>query len=239
MKRLTIILLFLVSTFLVGQTVFAQSDDATVTDETVSSQTTTVQYCLNYEDYVAGNWQTIGPIEVTTYSRARQFWWGGKDFRFQSEDKDVEKLLKKKAFAILHEGTLLLNTRTFKDRGTRFRSGYARALPTTDGRFVLLYYNVKSLNMQVAMAGGFFGMVGGLTVGALNNQNMKSNVCYLITPGEKKALIINDKMMTQLTTEANQPDLMTKYMMFESKDERMSAYHVIPILEELGIVQNK
>ena len=239
MKRIVLALLIATAALMGGQSAFAQDNDTTSTDEAVSTQMTTVQYCLSYDDYVAGNWQTAGPIEVTTYSRARQFWWGGRDFRFQSSDKATEKLLKKKAFAIVYDNTLLLNTRSLKDRGTRFRSGYAHALPTTDGRFVLLYYNVNDLNMQVAMGGGFFGMAGALTVGVLNNENMKSDVCYFVTPGQKKALIVNDKMMNQMLTDANRPDLQSQYMQYPSKNDRISAYHVIPILEELGILQQK
>lgn len=80
-----------------------------------------IKYCNSNEELAAGEWKTADSVTVITKTRNQQMWWGGNDFRFDSHDKQVKKLLKKDAFAIMYGDTLLLNTRPYKDRGCAFR----------------------------------------------------------------------------------------------------------------------
>jgi len=237
MKKLTLSLLFFTAAILGGQTAYALENDSISTKEIVKSQMVDIQCCMSYDDYAAGNWQTIGPLKMTTKGRASQLWWGGKDFNFETDDHATSELLRKKIFAINYGDTLLLNTHSYWDRGSRLRNGYAQALPTTDGRFVILYYNVRNVNTAVIMSGVLLGLAGSIASTALTKDDIKQDVCYLVTPGQKKALIINDKMMMELTTKANRPDLMEEYQQSKYQDERISANHVIPFLQEMGLLE--
>ncbi|SFG53130.1 DUF6563 family protein [Prevotella sp. KH2C16] len=231
-KRKTLGLLVLLLSVLGSYPVFAQDDMSTTNDTIVSNQTTNVESCATYEDFIANNWKTVGPVEVKTKSRSRQFWWGGKDFKFDSEDKAVKTQLKKETFAIMYADTLLLNTRFYKDRGTKFGNGYARALPMVDSRFIMIYFNVSEIASRQTV-GGMFGLLGSLAVAASSSAIMNENVCYIITPGQNKALIIDDKKMKELM--ADKPDLLEKYMSV-GKKKRSNAENVVPLLEEAGLI---
>lgn len=191
-----------------------------------------IKYCNSNEELAAGEWKTADSVTVITKTRNQQMWWGGNDFRFDSHDKQVKKLLKKDAFAIMYGDTLLLNTRPYKDRGCAFGNGYARAFKMSDGHLLLTYLNVKEMTSR-ATIGGMFGLIGALATAAASKKVASQNVCYVITPGNKKALIVDEKLMAVLLNDY-QP-LLDEYRSVEKK-KRLHAETVMPLLKKAGLL---
>lgn len=204
----------------------------TNTIKVVQKVPTCIKYCTNYDDMMAEKWQQADSVQVFTKSRAKQMWWGGNDFKFDTGNKHTNKLLKKYAFAVMYNDTLLLNTGLYTDRGVRFNTGYTRGYRMKDGRLLITYFNVKEAGSR-AMMGGAFGLVGSLIASASNSKLIKQDVCYIIMHGEKKAFIIDDKQMSTLL--AGRQDLLSEYYAVEKKN-RLHADVIMPLLEKAGIL---
>ncbi len=209
----------------------AQTDDTYNAQQETKHRVTTLSYCLSHDDFVAGRWTQLDSVLVVTKSRSKQMWWGGKDFKFDSDNKATRKLLKDQAFAVLYHDTLLLNTRGLKDRRAIFGKGYAHAYPMKDGRLLMLYYNVSKMSSKSAVA-GMFGLVGGLAMAASTSKLAQQDVCYIVTPGEKKTAIVNAELMEQLL--ADHPDLLKEYQQIDKKSQ-LNAELVMPLLQKAGL----
>uniref|UniRef100_A0AB33J080 GLPGLI family protein n=1 Tax=Prevotella sp. GTC17254 TaxID=3236794 RepID=A0AB33J080_9BACT len=218
-----------------GENVCAQTNEAYDTNSLDSTSTmTTVQYCATYDDLKAGHWSNIDSVMVVTKSRTKQMWWGGKDFKFDSDNKATRRLLRKEAVAVMYRDTLLFNLTHLKDRGTAFGRGYARGHKMADGHYLILYFDVAKMHAK-SMAAGMFGLVGGLAMAASSNKLVKQNVCYIVTPGEKKVTIINEKVMPDLLKD--HPDLLEEYNQIKKK-ERTYAENIVPLLQRAGVLDD-
>jgi len=211
--------------------IFAQTNDPQTANES-GKITTSIKYCANYEDFQSNHWKQVDSVLVITKSRNKQMWWGGKDFKFDSDNKDIKNLLKKEAFAINYHDTLLINTHPYKDRGTTFGNGYARIFNIKDGKLLMTYYNVSEMSKN-AMIGGMFGLVGSLAMSATNSKIAKQNVCYIITPGDKKAVIIDAKVMEELLKDHQ--TLLDEYLAVK-KSERLNEEVVLPLLKKAELL---
>lgn len=211
--------------------IFARTNDVQTANKS-DKTTTSIQYCTSYEDLKSNNWKQADSVQVVTKSRNKQMWWGGTDFKFDSDNKATRQILKKDAFAINYNDTLLVNTRSYKDRGVAFSNGYARAFCLKDGRLLMTYFNVSKMNAKAAI-GGMFGVIGALAVSASAAGIAQQDVCYIITPGQKKTLIIDDKLMNELLKD-NQ-SLLDEYNQIEKK-ENQNAEIVIPLLKKANLL---
>lgn len=218
---------------------FTAISSATLTAQTTENSNTeektfiNIKFCNSHEDFDNGNWNEADSIQLITKSRSKQMWWGGGDFSFDSEDKELKKKLKKEVYAVMLDDTLLLNTRPYKDRGAKFPKGYARAYRMNDGRLLMTYTNVKNMNMR-AMTGGMFGLVGGLVAGASGEKQAKRDVCYIVSPGNKDAEIIDKDVMTELLKD--NPDLLEEYNEMDKK-KRLLAENIMPLLRKAKLMK--
>jgi hypothetical protein len=211
--------------------VAAQGEDSTAIEATVESMEH-VKYCLSYDDMRAGNWVDAGQVKVIRASRNKQMWWGGKDFKFKSDRKDVAHALKKEAFALLYNDTLLINTAPYKDRGAKFGNGYAHLRMMKDGRLLMTYFDVHKMQKK-ALTGGMFGLIGALAVSSSGSKLVNHDVCYIVTPGEIKAKFIDAETMEELL--GSDSDLWHQYHEMD-KEERVHAEVVIPLLHKAGLL---
>lgn len=228
-----VVFMFVSVLSLLGQNVYAQTSEVNDTISQDSTSTiTTVNYCTTYDDLQAGHWSSVDSVEVVTKSRTKQAWWGGKDFKFDSDNKATKRLLKKEAVAVMYRDTLLFNLNHLKDRGTLFGKGYVRAHKMADGRYLILYFDVAKMNTKMVV-GGMFGLIGSLAASASANKVAKQTVCYIVTLGEKKVKIIDEKVMLSLL--AGRPELYDEYYK-TNKKECTYAEHIVPVLKKAGIV---
>lgn len=232
MKRICLrIVMTLFVAFFAVCPIDAQVEDSTNVEATVESEVH-VKYCLSYDDLRADNWIDAGKVKVIRSSRNHQMWWGGKDFKFKSDRSEVVRVLKKEAFALLYNDTLLINTRPYKDRGVKFGNGYAHLRVMKDGRLLMTYFDVHKMQSKAVM-GGMFGLIGALAVSSSGSKVANHDVCYLVIPGEKKAKYVDAETMEELL--GSDSDLWHRYSEMDKK-ERVDAGVVIPLLCEAGLL---
>ena len=112
----------------------------------------TIKYCDSYKDLHYGNWHTADSVWVIIKSNTKKHVNGGVYYKFNSDNKKLEKHLLKKAFAVSYNDTLLINARTYK-----VTSGYAHGFRMTDGRIVFKCfrgYNPSEAVIAVSAMGG-------------------------------------------------------------------------------------
>lgn len=196
------------------------------------------RYCNTYEDFLEGKWQQLDSIYCKSHSKSRQVWWGGSDYTLTTGDKELDKTLKKMAFAVMIADTIYLNCRNLRYEKTSFGSGYSKARRIGDNSLLLVHRVIgKSALKDEVLSSLVFGVVGeAITV----NKQVKNQVCYIISSGanEKGRIdirMINDSLMDQMLQ--GREDLQKEYYAEENKSKRLLAVHVIPILEKAGLFE--
>ena len=200
---------------------------------TVSSQ---CRYCNKYEDFLEGRWEQLDTVYFSSHSKKHQVWVGGNDFTLKAGDKAIDKILTKKAFAVMQADTLYINCRNLRFEKTRFGKGYTKAIRM--GKNDLLFVNKmigRDAQTNAAMTGFFFGLIGGAIVAS---DQVKQQVCYVISNGadEKghiRIRLIEDGLMDQMIV--GHDDLHDEYYTEEDTSRRLQASHVLPILEKAGL----
>lgn len=192
----------------------------------------TIKYCDSYEDLENDNWQTADSVWLVTKSRSSQYWSGGGDYNFKSDNEDVKNHLKKKAIAVMYNDTLLINARLYN-----VSSGYARGYRMVDGRLVFEYFPKDKLSFVVVTGAGVTGgLMGGVMTGLMNEDVVLQNVCYLVTPGKRSVVIIGKKEMKELLKD--HPDLLAEYKTLKRKYMR-DADIVLVLLRDANLLKGK
>lgn len=189
----------------------------------------TIKYCDSYEEFNNDNWHTTDSVWLITKSRSKQYMNGGGDYEFKSDNKELNKHLKKNAFAVMYNDTLLINAWIYK-----VATGYARGFRMTDGRIILRYF--PKGNPYYTGVGIMGGLMGGLATVAMNAPKAHLNVCYLIAPGERYSKVVDKKMMTEWLKD--HPELLTEYNAVKKK-ERNNADIILPLLRKAKLLREE
>jgi light-regulated signal transduction histidine kinase (bacteriophytochrome) len=109
---------------------------------------------------------------------------GGNDFTLKAGDKAIDKILKKKAFAVMQGDELYVNCRNLRFEKTSFGKGYTKAIRMGENDLLLVNKMIgRDAQLNAAMTGFFFGAIGAaLVAGDL----AKQQVCYVISNGANK-----------------------------------------------------
>lgn len=196
------------------------------------------RYCNTYEDFLEGKWQQLDTINCKSHSKSRQVWWGGSDYTLTTGDKELDNILKKKAFAVMIADTLYLNCRNLRYEKTSFGSGYSKARRMGENSLLLVHRVIgKSAMKDEVLSSLVFGVVGEAIT---SNKQVKQQVCYVISNGanEKGRIniqMINDSLMNLMVQ--NREDLRKEYYAEENKSKRLLATHIVPILEKAGLFE--
>ena len=196
------------------------------------------KYCNTYEDFLADRWQELDTIYCDSHSKTRQLWWGGNDYKLTTGEKAIDKILKKKAFAVMRDDTLYVNCRNLRYENTRFGNGYTKAMRI--GQRSLLFVNkiIGSEAQGNVMRSQFlFGVIGSMITAS---EQMEQQVCYVISfgannNGEISIRLIDDRLVEQMITDAHHYDLYDEFYAEKDPEKRLLAKHVIPILEKAGL----
>lgn len=196
------------------------------------------KYCNTYEDFIADRWQKLDTIYCDSHSKTRQLWWGGNDYKLTTGEKAIDKILKKKAFAVMRDDTLYVNCRNLRYENTRFGNGYTKAMRI--GQRSLLFVNkiIGSEAQGNVMRSQFlFGVIGSMITAS---EQMEQQVCYVISfgannNGEISIRLIDDRLMEQMINDARHNDLYDEFYAERDPEKRLLAKHVIPILEKAGL----
>lgn len=84
-----------------------------------------------------------------------------------------------------------------------------------------------------------FGAVGAM---AAANQQIKNQVCYIISSGANSKgrvniRLVDDNLMEQMIAGANHYELTSDFYSVKDTEMRLLANHVIPILEKAGLLK--
>ncbi|GEM_PF-1127235 len=192
------------------------------------------KYCLSFADYQAGWWTDAKDVAKVTRSLSKVKWSGGTAIRFESPDKNLNRILKSEAFALIMNDTLYVNLRNKRHSGAKWGSGYALAYPFDNNKQLLFLerYVSSGQNMKVMMGTFAAGIIGGLAM--TNSLDWKGKECFLIGSDSPETTYIGSEKVEELLKD--KPDLLKRYSTFQSKKERRDAYNIMPLLIEAGLV---
>ena len=194
------------------------------------------KYCLSYDDFMADNWIEIPDVSWTERNLSAKFWWGGSDYKLKTDDSELEKILNKKAFAVMKDSTLLINTNKMALNGYLLGKGYTEARRIRKGKLFFVSAPTDG-ESQVATAQFWGGMAAAAMV---REKQIKKPLCYIVSHGplDKNGHIsvrlVNDTQMGLWLI--NQQDLYNLYMSEKKESKRIRASHIVPILEQAGIL---
>jgi hypothetical protein len=195
------------------------------------------RYCKNYDDFVAGQWTELPTLNVIGHSVSHQVWAGGNDYKFDTDDKTTNKILKKEALLVEYQDTLYVNLRNLRYKKALFGNGYAQGLVYDKDKILFVTHRIGSAVDGKRFASTFFlGFVGA----AISETSIRNDrVCYLIDnngDGKKTQIVLlDDQFMNELLSKNSR--LMERYKEKKKQKERESAANVLPILKELGLVE--
>ena len=195
------------------------------------------QYCNTYEDFIEDHWQKVDTIYCAPRSNEQQMWWDGSKYTLSTGDKSIDKFLKKKAFAVMINGTLYVNCYNLQYNFDRFGKGYVQAMRIGQ-RSLLVVCGVHSRWSSNPSAVVAFGVVGAALLSPLQNY------CFVISSGANErgkinVRLIDDELMEQMIADANHYELNNEYYAELETERRLQSEHVIPILVKAGYIKSQ
>lgn len=220
--------------------------------QTAQSQT---KFCKSYAEYKAGQWKPYEQLTDDKKPDSCRIKYDGVDFSIKTDDKEVNKIIKKDVFLMSVDNQLFINSRTLRDEDGDVLpiSGYTRALPYKDNKLCVICYKVTLGDLlDLVNVGLDIGLLatGHYTAGSLflaadllltNDDLMEKHIVYLLDkgPNEKGKISmtrINDQFMEELLR--SDPVTYEQYFGNKKKGDRQSAANILPILVKKGLIHD-
>lgn len=214
-----------------------------------------VKVCMNYADFKADNWKPYESLTEDKKPDSCRVKYDGIDFTFKTDDKEVNKILKKDVFMLSFDGQLFVHQRSLRDEDGDVLpvNNYLRALPYKGGKLCVVCYKVTlgdvldlvNIGLDIALIASGSTTVGSLFLAAdllLTNDNlMEHHILYLMDkgPNEKGKIQmtrINDQFMEKLLRD--DPVTYEQYYGRGKKGDRQSAANILPILVKKGLISD-
>ena len=203
-----------------------------------------VKYCMNYTEFVKGQWKTAEHVSVANKNEAMKRIVQSSDYKMEADDEALEKLLNKKAFAVEIDHSLYVNCRTFRHQGVRFGAGYALAFRLGNDKLCVVNRKVgTSTLIETGVVSGLTSftplVVSAIASAGLTEVQLANQVCYMVdseasSNGKTKVTQIGDQLMPELL--GNQKALLEKYNAAGDKRTRQSALNVLAVLHEAKLI---
>lgn len=204
-----------------------------------------VKYCMNYTEFVKGQWKTAEHVSVANKNEAMKRIVQSSDYKMEADDEALEKLLNKKAFAVEIDHSLYVNCRTFRHQGVRFGAGYALAFRLGNDKLCVVNRKVgTSTLIETGVVSGLTSftplVVSAIASAGLTEVQLANQVCYMVdseagSNGKTKVTQIGDQLMPELL--GNQKALLEKYHTAGDKRTRQSALNVLAVLHEAKLIK--
>lgn len=204
-----------------------------------------VKYCMNYTEFVKGQWKTAEHVSVANKNEAMKRIVQSSDYKMEADDEALEKLLNKKAFAVEIDHSLYVNCRTFRHQGVRFGAGYALAFRLGNDKLCVVNRKVgTSTLIETGVVSGLTSftplVVSAIASAGLTEVQLANQVCYMVdseagSNGKTKVTQIGDQLMPELL--GNQKALLEKYNAAGDKRTRQSALNVLAVLHEAKLIK--
>ena len=204
-----------------------------------------VKYCMNYTEFVKGQWKTAEHVSVANKNEAMKRIVQSSDYKMEADDEALEKLLNKKAFAVEIDHSLYVNCRTFRHQGVRFGAGYALAFRLGNDKLCVVNRKVgTSTLIETGVVSGLTSftplVVSAIASAGLTEVQLANQVCYMVdseagSNGKTKVTQIGDQLMPELL--GNQKALLEKYHAAGDKRTRQSALNVLAVLHKAKLIK--
>ena len=204
-----------------------------------------VKYCMNYTEFVKGQWKTAEHVSVANKNEAMKRIVQSSDYKMEADDEALEKLLNKKAFAVEIDHSLYVNCRTFRHQGVRFGAGYALAFRLGNDKLCVVNRKVgTSTLIETGVVSGLTSftplVVSAIASAGLTEVQLANQVCYMVdseagSNGKTKVTQIGDQLMPELL--GNQKAVLEKYHTAGDKRTRQSALNVLAVLHEAKLIK--
>ena len=204
-----------------------------------------VKYCMNYTEFVKGQWKTAEHVSVANKNEAMKRIVQSSNYKMEADDEALEKLLNKKAFAVEIDHSLYVNCRTFRHQGVRFGAGYALAFRLGNDKLCVVNRKVgTSTLIETGVVSGLTSftplVVSAIASAGLTEVQLANQVCYMVdseagSNGKTKVTQIGDQLMPELL--GNQKALLEKYHTAGDKRTRQSALNVLAVLHEAKLIK--
>lgn len=198
---------------------------------TVNAISAKSRYCLTYEDYLANRWTNISTVSVFSQNVNKHDWLDGSIYRLSTGAPATDKILKKKAFAVMKDSLLLINVHNLRCEGNSFGNGYTEAERIGQRKILItgIPNNGKAHAKQDEAQ--FWGGIIARAVVASNQR--KHPVCYIISKkannkGRIEVKIVDDREMNHFLL--NHEDLLKEYYTEEKESKRQRSSYILPLL---------
>lgn len=200
------------------------------------------KFCKSYEDFIDDHWEKLDTVYCKKNRRNQKFWWEGNDYNLTTGNKDLDNILKKKAFIVMQADTAFLNLHNIKHDKLSICRAFTKAKRFNEHGLIFTHPIInKKILQEMTSAGFMLGTIGRLSVTADYADKI---VCYVISSGaDKKGNIdtrmIDDEMIDEMMDKNIIKDgkLYLEYLSEGKKVKRMLAPHIIPILEKAGLLK--
>lgn len=194
------------------------------------------RYCLTYEDFMSDKWIEIPEVILEERTQSAKFWWGGSDYNLEAGDEGIDKILKKKAFAVMKDSTLLINSAKLMYNKIPLGKGYSEAKYIGKGK-IFFVNSAIDRDGELGRAQFWGGMVA---TSIVVYNNMKNPLCFTVSKvshdkkGRMNVRLVDDTQMGIWLI--NHQELYDLYMSEKKENKRLRASHIVPILEKAGIL---
>lgn len=191
-----------------------------------------IKYCLSYVDFKANRWIPLDTIHLTEYIPKKKYDTKPYNITLTTGDKTVDKILKKDAFVVMYNDTILINRRNMVLDGRVLGNGYTRALHF--GEKGLCFLSAK-VGVPISVGLLIFPHIGGAwAMASYDSGNMR---CYFVERelpnGKIEIITIDDTFMERF--EAKNPDVYQAYKEMK-RLERTNGHRILQLLWDWKIV---
>ena len=211
--------------------------------------------CMSYDDFKASKWKSYEDLIPGKEPDSVRVKYDGIDFNIKTDDKEVNKVIKKDVFMMSIDNQLFINQRTLRDNDGIILpvNNYLRAIPYKGGKLCVVCYHssagdlldLVNIGLDVALLATGHTTWGSIFLATdlllTNDDLMEHHILYLVDkePNEKGKYVmtrINDAFMEQLLRD--DPVTFEQYYGRGKKSARQSASNILPILVKKGLIED-
>ncbi len=187
-------------------------------------------YCLTFDEYESDTWHPLSQLELEYRSGNKSLRYGGATYKPTTGDSQTDKVLKKQARLIRHEGSLYLNCRGLLCDGRQFGNWYATAYALNRDYILFTAISIQ-IASDVTDTARMFGIIGGAVAAYAHKDDF---MCYILYPRTGIVEPVEQPMMDMLLE--GHPDLLAT-LGEVSEDIRFSPQVIIPLLRKVGLIE--
>ncbi len=205
---------------------------------------------MTYADFVAGKSVSIDSLVDGSTHQICQIRQEDYQFRINTGDKKVNKLLKTKALIVEYGGQLYVNCRNLRRNGNPLEVyNYTQAFRYDGNKLCVVSHKTNDVALladiaatatviaspiEVALPAAVAG-----TVISMNMDRLSSYRCFCLdTDADEKGITpvvrMDDPYMYNVLKDS--PELLERYKSLSNKRQRQSAANILPFLKEKGLI---